>query len=340
MAKSVKLADIAEKLGVSNVTVSKALSGKKGVSEEMRARIVKYAEELGYKQPSVARKEALSRKSYQIGVIVREGFLDKYESFYWQMYKHVCACALENGSFAMLEVISNDSEANLLLPEILKENKIQGLIVIGEMNKGYLAALREKCSVPIVYLDFTEVDQKIDSVMSDGYYGAYYLTNYLISQGHLRIAYVGSVSATGSIMDRYLGYVKALTEHGLEPKKEWQLEDRDKETGFIDENLIQLPKEMPDAFLCNCDLTAGRLIHKINENGFMVPEDVSVAGFDNCIYPGLSNVEITTYEVDRKAMAKQAVEVLLNKLEDSTAASGTHIISGKLIIRDSVKRIG
>ena len=71
MAKSVKLADIAEKLGVSNVTVSKALSGKKGVSEEMRTRIVKYAEELGYKQPSVARKEALSRKSYQIGVIIK-----------------------------------------------------------------------------------------------------------------------------------------------------------------------------------------------------------------------------------------------------------------------------
>ena len=85
MAKAVKLADIAERVGVSTVTVSKALSGQKGVSEEVREKIRSIAEELGYQQPSAARKSQ-NQKSYNIGILISERFLDKYESFYWQMY--------------------------------------------------------------------------------------------------------------------------------------------------------------------------------------------------------------------------------------------------------------
>ena len=70
MAKAVKLADIAEQLGVSTVTVSKALSGQKGVSEAMREKIKQLADELGYKQPSAVKKEK-SVKSYNIGKILR-----------------------------------------------------------------------------------------------------------------------------------------------------------------------------------------------------------------------------------------------------------------------------
>lgn len=74
MAKAVKLADIAEKVNVSTVTVSKALSNQKGVSEELRARIKELAEEMGYKQPSAIRKER-AQKSYNIGIIISEVFL-------------------------------------------------------------------------------------------------------------------------------------------------------------------------------------------------------------------------------------------------------------------------
>lgn len=80
MAKAVKLADIAERVGVSTVTVSKALSGQKGVSEEVREKIRSIAEELGYQQPSAARKSQ-NQKSYNIGILISERFLDKYESF-------------------------------------------------------------------------------------------------------------------------------------------------------------------------------------------------------------------------------------------------------------------
>ena len=86
MAKAVKLADIAEQLGVSTVTVSKALSGQKGVSEAMREKIKQLADELGYKQPSAVKKEK-SVKSYNIGVLVSEKIL-----------RRVCILLLENVS--------------------------------------------------------------------------------------------------------------------------------------------------------------------------------------------------------------------------------------------------
>ena len=88
MAKAVKLADIAGQLGVSTVTVSKALSGQKGVSEELREKIKTLADEMGYKQPSARRREH-AVKSYNIGVLIAEHWLDKYDSFYLQMYQQV-----------------------------------------------------------------------------------------------------------------------------------------------------------------------------------------------------------------------------------------------------------
>ena len=94
MAKAVKLADIAEQLGVSTVTVSKALSGQKGVSEAMREKIKQLADELGYKQPSAVKKEK-SVKSYNIGVLVSEKYLGEYASFYWKMYQSVATRAVQ-----------------------------------------------------------------------------------------------------------------------------------------------------------------------------------------------------------------------------------------------------
>ena len=122
MAKAVKLADIAERVGVSTVTVSKALSGQKGVSEEVREKIRSIAEELGYQQPSAARKSQ-NQKSYNIGILISERFLDKYESFYWQMYQAVATRATAKECFTMLEVIGMSEEENGRMPKLVQERK-------------------------------------------------------------------------------------------------------------------------------------------------------------------------------------------------------------------------
>lgn len=336
MSKAVKLADIAERLSVSTVTVSKALSGQKGVSEEMREKIKALAEELGYKQPS-ARSAQNIGKSYNIGVLISDRYLDKYDSFYWQMYQQVATKAVSKGCFTLMEAVSEKEEKSGSLPVLLLEQKADGLIVIGRMSDDYLKMLNKKVSIPILYLDFCTEDRRADAVISDSYYGAYRLTNYLFDRGHRKIAYVGTLLSTGSITDRYLGYVKSMMEHGEEIKKEWLLEDRDKETGKIDtECYMQFPKDMPTAFVCNSDLTASFLITKLRQYGYRVPEDISVAGYDNYLYPGLCDVALTTYEVDLKEMARRAINMMIKKLNGEAYRQGISIVEGHLVIRESV----
>lgn len=339
MAKAVKLADIAERLEVSTVTVSKALSGQKGVSEELRAKIKELADEMGYKQPSAQRREKTG-KSYNIGALIAERYLDKYDSFYWQMYQQVATKAVAKECFTLTEVVSTQMEMEHEVPKLIQEQKVDGIIVIGRLFDDYLAFLNEVCDVPVIYLDFCDEKQDTDAVVSDSYYGAYRLTNYLIDMGHRRIAYVGTLLSTGSITDRCLGYTKSLLEHGLEVKPEWIIDDRDRETGKIDtERFLQLPEEMPTAFICNSDLTASFLIKKLQDAGYRVPEDISVAGYDNYLFPGLCEVAITTYEVDMKEMARRTIQNLIKKIDGENYRHGICIVEGHMVVKDSVRKV-
>ena len=339
MAKAVKLADIAERVGVSTVTVSKALSGQKGVSEEVREKIRSIAEDLGYQQPSAVRKSQ-NHKNFNIGILISERFLVKYESFYWQMYQAVATRATAEECFTMLEVIGKAEEESSRMPKLVQERKVDGIIVIGKMMDAYLQHLNTEAGIPVIYLDYYNGREASDSVISNSYYGTYELTYYLYRMGHRKIAYVGTLLAMESITDRYFGYQKALLELGLEQKKGWVLDDRHIETGEIDTvNMLQIPKDMPTAFVCNCDLTASFLIKKLRENGYRVPEDISVVGFDNYLYPGLSDIQITTYEVDLKEMAKKAVYNMISKISNENYKPGIHIVEGHMVLKESVAQI-
>ena len=177
-------------------------------------------------------------------------------------------------------------------------------------------------------MDYYDNSREVDTVISNSFYGSYMLTNYLFEMGHRDIAYVGTLCATNSITDRYLGYLKSLMEHGIELKQEWIVPDRD----------IQLPEHMPTAFVCNCDLTAGYLIKKLQKAGYRIPEDISVVGFDNYLYPGTCDINITTYEVDISEMACRTIHKILKKIANEKYTSGVFIVDGHLVHKDSVAR--
>ena len=192
--------------------------------------------------------------------------------------------------------------------------------------------------IPAVTIDHI-CDGRI-SVVSNNIQGMEDLVTYIYKKGHRKIAYVGTLLATESITDRYFGYQKALLELGLEQKKEWVLDDRHIETGKIDTvNMLQLPKDMPTAFVCNCDLTASFLIKKLRENGYRVPEDISVVGFDNYLYPGLSDIRITTYEVDMGEMARRAIHNMIKKITSDNFKGGVTVVEGRLVLKDSVSHV-
>lgn len=339
MAKTVRLIDIGKKLNVSAVTVSKALSGQKGVSEEMREKIVHLADEMGYKR-SETQIESAKEKSFTIGVIVAERYLGENQSFYWKLYQEISKWAISRNCFPVLEVISHKVEKRRELPKVILEKKADGLIVMGEFKHGYAEFLAENILVPAVNLDTTGHGKVTDCVVSNNLMGGYEMTNYLFQMGHSKIGFVGTRLSTPSIDDRFLGYLKSLMEHGVTIREEWIIEDRDRENGFVDvEHKFNLPKEMPTAFFCNCDGTAKLLIQKLARSGYTVPEDISVIGFDNHIPDQLGTVGLTTYEINTREMAKRTVHIILHKLRNDNYSTGIFILPGKFVERNSVKRI-
>lgn len=328
----VKLKDIAEALNVSTVTVSNALSGKKGVSEDVREKIIKTAEEMGYNLTRYDKTERGSR----IGVIIPKQYLEIGASFYWAMYQRVIYAVSKKQGVTMFEVLGADEEKQGILPQMVQEKTVDGLIVIGWISKAYIEKLVKKSGVPVVLLDFSMRDVPCDAVMSGNYIGMYKVTRYLIERGHREIAFVGSIKANENIMDRFYGYKKGMLEAGLHVKKEWCMEDRDLDSGEV---YIDLPESIPTAFACNSDLTASRLYDALVERGYRIPEDVSIVAYDNYLYGHSFAEKLTTYNVDMKEMAKIAVKLLVKKIQGSEKRFGIRLVDGDVIERCSVQPI-
>lgn len=338
MKQNVTMQDIADRLGVSKVTVSKAMNDKEGVSNELKEKIVQVAEEMGYRLNTIA-KSLKTNSTFNIGVIVPEQFTnigevhcnDENVSFYMGFYQVVSkALYMENYS-AILHILSTQDEEENVLPKLYHDNKVDGFIVLGQVSHSYVDKLKST-ELPIVYLDFYNEYLEMDSVTSDNFAGCYLITNYLIHNGHQNIAFVGNIYSTSSIQDRFLGFYKSLLEHKIMLPKDYIIADRDEKGRYVE---LLYPKKMPTAFVCNCDQVANIVIRELQQKGYRIPDDISVVGFDNSIYSAMSTPSITTVEVDTATMAKEVVRLLLRKLENAEFRSGKIAIKGKLIIKES-----
>ena len=328
----VKLKDIADEIGVSPVTVSNALSGKKGVSDGMRSRIGAVARKMGYNVDRYTRKE---EGGFRVGVLVADIYIEVGNSFYWALYQQLAYAASKSQSVTMLEVLDSELQRSKELPRMLQEKAVDGMIIIGWLFRPYIENLVSHAGVPIVLLDFAVKGLPCDAVLSSNYIGMYKMVRYLLSKGHRDIAYVGSRFANENIMDRYYGYRKALMEENIRFRKEWVLEDRDLITGEV---RISLPENMPTAFACNSDLTASRLYDLLREQGYRIPEDVSIVGYDNYLIHSFAS-SLTTYNVDMKRMASIALKLLLGKIRGVEKNYGIRYIDSVIIERNSVKEL-
>jgi DNA-binding LacI/PurR family transcriptional regulator len=214
--------------------------------------------------------------------------------------------------------------------------KVDGIIVLGQLEENYVKELFN-LNIPVVFLDFYSSDSRTDTILSDSFFGSYMLTNHLIANGHRNIGFLGSINSTSSIQDRYLGYYKALLEKNILVNSEWIIEDRGPDgTGYPS---YKLPAEMPTAFVCNCDEAVYILLNQLKAEGYSVPDDISVVGYDNHIYSTIANPRITTIDVDSKRMSAEAVETIIKKIRDRNYSRGRTLVTGKIIYRDSVKAI-
>lgn len=330
MGKKVTMRDIAEKLNTSVVSVSKALSGQGGVSEELRERIKKTADIMGYRYGEETVKK--KGKSGNIGIIVAERYISD-NSFYFKFIHGISTKLQQTKNYAFFHTLTPYNEEKAVLPNIFLRQKVDGIIILGQISDKYIMAVRN-AKTPVVFLDFYNRLTSECCVVCDNFYASYEMTNYLIDNGHRSIAFVGNIHSTSSIQDRYLGYAKSLIEHNIHLSEYFVISDRDTETGEL--TPLTLPTVMPTAFVCNCDEVAAKLIIQLNRSGYRIPEDISVTGFDNSVYSSMSKPNITTFEVNTEQMASVAVDELLAKIKTPSKASGMIQVKGKIVYKDSV----
>ncbi|MBS7370524.1 MAG: LacI family DNA-binding transcriptional regulator [Oscillospiraceae bacterium] len=332
--KNVTMNDIAKVMNVSTVTVSKALGDREGVSEELRERIKQKATEMGYRLHASGHgaKDGLT---YNIGIIVARHFISDASAFYWIVYRYIVELLQKHNYYGMLEVI-DDNENPALIPNSVLDKKVDGIIVLGQFADSYIDKLMSYY-LPTVFLDFYGTREDAETVLSDSFYGAYMLTSHVIANGHRRIGFVGSISSTSSISDRYLGYYKALLENRIPLRQDWIISDRSNESDIYP--TFNLPMEMPTAFVCNCDETAYKLVNQLKLLGYNVPDDISVVGYDNHIYSTICTPRLTTVDVNSKVMSAEAVEIILHKIRDGNYKRGRTLVTGTLVRRESVKNL-
>jgi LacI family transcriptional regulator len=325
---------VADKLGVSKVTVSKALTGKDDISETMREKIIQVADDLGYLYNSKG-KMLRDNLNYSIGIITLDRNFGQDANFYIDLYK-IISEELEKLKYTvMFHILNPENEKDFVIPRMLLEQKVDGVIILGQMQREYLQKLNENY-FPMVFMDFYYDNFDVDSVITDNFFSTYEITNYLIENGHKKIGYVGNINLTSSIQDRYLGYYKSILEYNLEYKDEWIVSDKNEKGEWKD---IEVPADMPTAFVCNCDKAAFNLIEKLNLLGIDVPGDCSVVGFDDTIHASLSTPQITTMRVKLEVLAKTGIKMVIKRINDLERPSSRSLIKTQLVIRESTRKL-
>ena len=330
--KKPTMRDIAREVGTSAVTVSKAMAGKTGMSDELRMKILKKASEVGYEYPHSNR--LLPREHLEIGILIPDKYFEA-DSFYAEIYKRLVKKLADLGHFGLLELLDPENERNLNLPSLLTTKHVDGLILLGEPEKPYYRKVAQ-AGTPVVFLDFYDEQANADAVAGDNSYGTYRLTSHLIRRGHRKIGFVGNNKATSSIMDRFLGYYRAMLVNDLQVREEWILPDRGLTGGLVKP---ELPEELPTAFVCNCDMTARMMIDLLQEKGYRVPEDISVTGFDDYPPGGENEIPLSTFRIDTDGMIQLAVKTLLDRCTGETKPFGRTVVSGQPVYRNSESEI-
>jgi LacI family transcriptional regulator len=334
MKEKINMGKIADMFNVSIVTVSKALNDKDGVGEELREKIKKTAEDLGYR-PNNAAKSLKTSKVYNVGILIANRYVDSQEAYYFSVCGEIIKKLMVLEYSGIMEILMPEDEKELKLPRMFLERKVDGIIVLGQLEEAYLRHL-ENIDIPMIYFDFYVNYSNIDSIITDNFFSSYQLTVSLIEKGHKNIGFVGNIYSTSSIQDRYLGYYKALLENQIPINFDYIVSDRDGLGKLID---LKLPKHMPTAFVANCDQVAYKLINTLKVHNHHVPDDISVVSFDNTIYSTIAQPMITTVDNNVEDMVQAATKIIIKKINNPGKTYGRVLIKGNIISRDSSKNI-
>jgi len=300
--KSVTIHEIAKTAGVSIASVSRALNGKPGISEKLRARILQISQDISY-QPSAAARQLIGGKNAVVGISMeRHSF--ELRPYYNLLYRNLTLALHKQG---MVPVSFSYDETEAL------QQQAGSAILLGKEPGDSRPQILTAQHIPYIRIDQPDPGW---SIMTDGIDGIYQVTQYLIGRGRTRLAYIGDgieVAADNPI-HRIHGYHRALAEAGLQPARLISAPFSHNPTLVAYRQIRRILQQAPldfDALVCETDEEALGAIAAFEDHGIRVPEDVAVTGFDDL--PQLAE-NLTTVHQDISELAVEAVKLLADAI--------------------------
>ncbi|MGB6269922.1 MAG: LacI family DNA-binding transcriptional regulator [Olleya sp.] len=338
--KPVTLKQIAETLGISITTVSKALKDYPDVSKKTKALVKDLAQTLNYK-PNAFAVNLRTKESKTIGLIVPE----IVHHFFSNVIKGIISQAEKKG-YLVITLQSNESfELEKKQIELLLNKRVDGILMSLANETADYSHLNSVIAndTPLVMFDKIAKLVNCSKVLIDDRAAAYKATQHLIDIGCKRIAHFRGPLLPQNSIDRFLGYKKALLDNGIayDSTLVYILKDMSFDEGkFFARKLIKDHKDVDGIFI-NTDLVAIGAISAFNDLNVKVPEDISIVGFSNwfmssVISPSLTTIDQPGFEIGKKAF-KLLFKEIKNKKNNTKIAYKEVILDTNLIIRNSTK---
>ncbi|MEO0472306.1 MAG: LacI family DNA-binding transcriptional regulator [Bacteroidota bacterium] len=342
--RQVTLADLAQELGISTATVSRALKDYPDISNETKERVLALARQWNYRPNSMA-AGLRKQESRVIGVIIPE----IVNHFFSSVIKGIMQTAYDADYRVMLCQSDESYEKEVADANALFASRVDGILVSLAHETVALDHLYEfqHAGVPIVFFDKVPLEEKnnISKVVVDDYQGAYNVVSHLIEQGAKRIAHFRGPMEAYTSRNRFLGYQAALEANGI-PLDTDLVYDCSKITleegvSFV-HDLVDKGVAFDAIFSITDSVGIGALLG-LQEKGLNVPEDVMLAGFSDWKMSSVVQPSLTTVAQPSLEMGRLAMELLLREIQASKdevePVYETIVLKTELKVRDSSQRI-
>lgn len=324
MSRRPTMDDVAARAGVSRALVSLVIRESPKVSPTRRAAVLRAAEDLGYSPHAMARRLA-SRESTVLAVLVS----DLHNPYFAEIVEGVDAAAREAGFEVILGTGGRRATGEQRSVQTLLSFRPAGLVLLSPVVPAASIA-RAAAAGPVVAVERSLRLDAVDTVNDDGRAGSGQVVEHLVRLGHTRIVHLdgghGAQSAT-----RRRGYVEAMKRHGLEP---WvEPSEHTEVAGEASTRRLLGSGHTFTAVVAANDINAIGALSALADAGVAVPDDVSVAGYDNTSLSGLRHIGLTTVDQPRAAMGRLAVEALLERMRQGRTTPVRHLLHPTLVIR-------
>lgn len=342
---SVTIRDIAKIVGVSHSTVSRSLNDSPLVAQKTKSKIKKVANDLGFAFNANAR--SLSTNSIgTIGVIYPENYGEFGPGLFYGSLLNELRETLEKHELdSIISFVSNRFTKENNIKRLILSKKIDGLIIVSSNINGIddeTMNFMQSSKVPYVFLHHISNLRnisKIDMFYTDNFSGGYLATEYLIKIGHRNIMSITSNSNTEEFNQRIRGYKEALRNYNIQTRDEYIIHgypDINSGYNIIIEKLNFIKANKITAIFAQTDLLALGCLQAFNELKIVVPNEISIVGYDDLELIMNFKPNLTTIHQPRKELAILSCERLIRLINSKHAIKNVNVmIKPKLIIRDS-----